>query len=176
LVTEGKELDFTIEPLAERHNRAAFCCTNQELEQYLRKQAGQDLKKRASAPFVITPDHKTIAGFYTLSQYAISLKDVPDEIAKSLPKYPLVPATLLGRLAVDKQFLGQGVGELLLMDAQRRALKLSKQIASAVLVVDAKDEQAVTFYTKYGFVELPGIVRRLFKPMGTIARLFPEDV
>ncbi len=170
-----KQLDLTIEPLAERHNRAAFCCTNQQLEQYLRKQAGQDFRKRASAPFVITPDHKTIAGFYTLSQYAINLKDVPEEIAKGFPKYPVVSATLLGRLAVDKQFLGQGLGELLLMDAQRRALKLSKQIASAVLLVDAKADQAVGFYKKYGFVELPAVERRLFKAMATIARLFPED-
>jgi ribosomal protein S18 acetylase RimI-like enzyme len=123
----------------------------------------------------LTPDHKTIAGFYTISQYSISLVDVTADIAKALPKYPVVSATLLGRLAVANQYLGQKLGEALLMDAQYRALQLSKKAASAALIVDAKDEKALAFYKKYNFIELPKVERRLFKPMATIARLFPEN-
>ena len=139
---------------------------------YLHKQAGQDLKKRAAVPFVITPDGETIAGYYTLSQYAVQLDAIPEEVAKKLPKYPIVPATLLGRLAVSTAFRGQGLGTLLLMDALNRALQHSRELASAGVVVDAKDAAALAFYKKYGFLELPRVERRLFLPMGTVEQLF----
>ncbi len=166
---------FVIEPLGARHDRAAFSCGNQQLDSYLQKQAGQDLKKRAAVPFVITPDHKAIAGFYTLSQYAVDLGELPEEVSRKMPRYPMVSATLLGRLAVSERFRGQGLGERLLMDALHRALQSSKQIASAAVIVDAKDDQAVAFYRKYGFIDLPKIEKRLFLPMGTIAQLFSEN-
>jgi len=139
---------------------------------YLHKQAAQDLKKRAAVPFVITPDGKTIAGYYTLSQYAVQLDAIPGEVAKKLPKYPIVPATLLGRLAVGTAFRGQGLGAMLLMDALNRALQHSRELASAGIVVDAKDAAALAFYKKYGFLELPRVERRLFLPMGTVEQLF----
>ena len=172
MADESQEPKFVIEPLGPEHDRAAFSCGSKELDSYLQKQAGQDLKKRAAVPFVITPDHRTVAGFYTLSQYALDLGSVPEEVAKRLPKYPMVSATLLGRLAVSSDFRGRGLGERLLMDALHRALDSSQQIASAAVVVDAKDEHAITFYTKYGFIELPSVNRRLFLPMGTIEQLF----
>jgi ribosomal protein S18 acetylase RimI-like enzyme len=175
LAKERKETHFVIEPLGAGHDRAAFSCGNQQLDSYLQKQAGQDLKKRAAVPFVITPDHKTIAGFYTLSQYAVDLGELPEEISKKMPRYPMVSATLLGRLAVSERFRGLRLGERLLMDALHRALRSSKQIASAAVVVDAKDDQAVAFYRKYGFIDLPKIEKRLFLPMGTITQLFSED-
>ena len=175
MTKEREEPHFVIEPLGARHDRAAFSCGNQQLDSYLQRQAGQDMKKRAAVPFVITPDHKTIAGFYTLSQYAMDLGELPEEIGKKMPRYPMVSATLLGRLAVSERFRGQRLGERLLMDALHRALQSSKQIASAAVVVGAKDDQAAAFYRKYGFMDLPKIERRLFLPMGTIAQLFPED-
>lgn len=163
---------FIIEPLGAKHDRAAFSCGVEALDNYLHKQAGQDLKKRAAVPFVLTNDGKTVAGYYTLSQFAVQLDVVPDEVAKKLPKYPMVSATLLGRLAISKAHRGQGLGELLLMDALKRSLDSSKQVASAAVVVDAKDNAAVSFYKKYGFLELPKVERRLFLPMGTIEQLF----
>lgn len=169
------ESHFVIEPLGVSHDRAAFSCGNQQLDSYLQKQAGQDLKKRAAVPFVITSDHKIIAGFYTLSQYAVDLGELPEDISRKMPRYPMVSATLLGRLAVSERFRGQGLGEKLLMDALHRALQSSKQIASAAVIVDAKDDQAIVFYRKYGFIDLPKIEKRLFLPMGTIAQLFSED-
>jgi ribosomal protein S18 acetylase RimI-like enzyme len=175
LTKESEEPHFVIEPLGARHDRATFSCGNQQLDSYLQKQAGQDLKKRAAVPFIITSDHKTIAGFYTLSQYAVDLGELPEEVSKKMPRYPMVSATLLGRLAVSERFRRQGLGERLLMDALHRALQSSKQIASAAVVVDAKDDQAVAFYRKYGFIDLPKIEKRLFLPMGTIALLFSED-
>ncbi len=162
-----------IEGLGDRHDRAGFNCGVAALDEYLRKQATQDARKHAAIPFVATPDGKTIAGYYTLSQYAVRLADIPENIAKKLPRYPVIPATLLGRLAVSTDFRGQGIGELLLMDAIYRALRTSREIASVAVVVDAKEEKAADFYRKYGFINLVESGGRLFLPMKTIARLFP---
>jgi ribosomal protein S18 acetylase RimI-like enzyme len=175
LVAEGQQSPaVTFEPLGSGHDRAAFSSSNLALNDYLRRQAGQDLRKRVAAPFVMTPDGRTIAGYYTLSQYAVDIDGLPEEVAQKLPKYPDVPATLIGRLAVDDRFRGQRLGEKLLMDALRRCLDTSRQVASAVVVVDAKDEDAVSFYKKYGFMELPGVARRLLLPMRTVAEMFNE--
>lgn len=132
----------------------------------------QDFKKHVAAPFVVTPDGKTIGGYYTLSQYAVQLKDIPEEFARKLPRYPVVPATILGRLAVATTFHGQRLGERLLMDALRRTLHSTAEVASAAVVVDAKDDDALSFYRKYGFIPLPLVERRLFLPMGTVAKMF----
>lgn len=172
MVPEPSQPKFAIEPLGDQHDRAAFSCGVEALDSYLHKQAGQDARRHAAVPFVATADGKTIAGYYTLSQYAIQLDAVPAAAAKKLPKYPMVPTTLLGRLAVSTEFRGRRVGETLLMDALRRSLELSKQVASTGVVVDAKDDSAVSFYTKYGFLDLPKVERRLFLPMGTIEQLF----
>ena len=186
MAQDEKPLKFFIEPLGPKHDRAAFSCGDEALDNYLHNQAGQDLKKHVAVPFVLTHDAKRIAGYYTLSQFAVALDEVPAEIAKKLPRYPMlspqeptagswgprVPATLLGRLAISKEFQGQKLGELLLMDALKRSLDTSKQLASAAVVVDAKDDAAIAFYKKYGFLDLPKIKRRLFLPMGTIERLF----
>ena len=142
------------------------------LDFYLQLQAGQDIRRRVAVAYVATTDGKMIAGYYTLSQYSVDLGSLPEEIARKLPKYPVVPATLIGRLAVATTFRGQGIGELLLMDALHRCLRGSKQTASAAVIVDAKDENAFAFYRKYGFLELPKIARRLFLPMATVESLF----
>jgi len=172
LAVEAEKPRFVVEPLGPKHDRAAFSCGVEILDAYLHKQAGQDLKKRVAVPFVITPDGTTIAGYYTLSQYSLQLDEVPAEVAKKLPKYPIVPAALLGRLAVSVAFRGQGHGATLLMDALYRTLQHSREVASAGVIVDAKDAAALAFYTKYGFLELPRIERRLFLPMGTVEQLF----
>ncbi len=154
------------------HRRAAFSCGVEQLDRYLHTQALQDLKKHAAVPFVLTEDGTTIAGYYTLSQFAVELDVVPSDVARRLPKYPMVPTTLLSRLAVSQNYRGQRLGEFLLMDALRRSLLMSRQIASAAVIVDAIDEAAATFYKRYSFLELPGVARRLFLPMGTIQETF----
>lgn len=163
---------FCIELLGPQHERAAFFCGVDSLDLYLKELAGQDLKKHAAVSFVLTPDGREIAGYYTLSQYAVQLANVPEHLAKKLPKYPMVPTTLIGRLAFSTAFRGQRHGETLLMDALNRILNHSKELASAGAIVDAIDDAAVAFYKKYGFLELPKVPRRLFLPIGTIETLF----
>jgi predicted GNAT family N-acyltransferase len=166
---------FLIEPFdKKKHNRTAFSCEHEALNTYLRQQASQDIRKHVAAVFVLTPDHKTIAGYYTLSQYAVDSNSMPEETMRNLglPKYKDLPATLLGRLARSLSFKGQGVGELLLIGALKQALDHSQRIASMAVVVDAKDDPAKTFYKKYGFLELPDHPNRLFLPMKTIEQMF----
>jgi len=93
-------------------------------------------------------------------------------MARRLPKYPEVPATLIGRLAISEKFRGQRLGEFLLLDALHRALEQSRQVASAAVIVDAKDESARRFYEHFDFLSLPGTPNHLFLPMRTIERLF----
>jgi predicted GNAT family N-acyltransferase len=167
--------EFVIEPFdKKKHNRTAFSCEHEALVQYLKQQASQDIQRRVAAVFVLTRDGSRIAGYYTLSQYAVRLSSVPDEIIKrfNLPHYQELPATLLGRLARDLDFKGQGIGELLLMAALRQALAQSRLIASMAVITDAKDQKAKAFYASYGFIELPDHFNRLFLPMETVEQLF----
>lgn len=120
---------------------------------------------------MLTPDGKAIAGYYTLSAYSVGLDKIPEEIAKKLTRMSEVPATLIGRLARSTAYKGRGIGEILLMDALKRSLANSAHVASWAVVVDAKDENAIVFYKKYGFMEIPGFPNRLFLPMATIAKL-----
>jgi len=172
-----QELRFRLEPLdKKKHNRAAFSCEHEPLNRYLREQASQEIKKSVAAVYVLTPDGKTIAGFYTLSQYAINVEDLPPEDAHKLrvPKYEKLPATWLGRLARSKEFQGMGIGGMLLAGALKLALEHSRHIASLVVVVDAKDEKARAFYRSYGLVSLPSHPNRLFIPMRSGGQVFPE--
>lgn len=120
---------------------------------------------------MLTPDGKTIAGYYTLSQYAVRLDVVPPEIAELVPRYPDIPATLIGRLARSLAFKGQGIGELLMVDALERIVESAAQVASAAIVVDAKDDEGRGLYTKFKFIELPDHPNRLFLPMATAENL-----
>ncbi|PYU82992.1 MAG: GNAT family N-acetyltransferase [Acidobacteria bacterium] len=169
---ERDTVQYRIEPLADKHNRAAFSCGVEALDRYLQRQAGQDVTKHVAVAFVITPDGETIAGFYTLSAHVLNLGDLLDNVAKKLPRYPNVPATLLGRLAVSIDFRGRGIGELLLLDAFKRVLANTQEVGSAVLVVDAKDERAREFYLRHDFIPLPSQPNRFFYTVKTIEKLF----
>lgn len=129
---------------------------------------------RVAAPFILTlnSDHKTIVGYYTLSALSIDLHNLPEDVIKKLPAYPLVPVTLLGRLAVGLEYRGKGGGEFLLSNALERALTQSSQIAAAAVVVDAIDEKAAEFYRHFDFLDFPDKPGRLFLTMKTIADIF----
>lgn len=168
---------YQFEPLdKKRHDRAAFSCGQDSLDRYLKEQATQEIKKRVAAVYVATLDGKTIAGYYTLSQYAIEADEFPSELIQQLhlPKYQKLPATLLGRLARAGQFKGSGIGDVLIMDALHRALEHSRSIASVAVVVDAIDEKARAFYERYGFIDFPNHPNRLFIPMKTAAQFFVD--
>jgi GNAT superfamily N-acetyltransferase len=168
--------ELHIEPLGD-HDRAAFSCGIEQLDRYLKQQASQDARKNVAVPFVLLTAEKRIIGFYTLSAAALRGDDLPQELLKRLrlPRYPELPATLIGRLAVDATFRGQRLGEMLLLHALKRSWMSSQQVASLAVIVDAKDESARQFYLRYGFLTFPENKRRLFLPMQTIEKLFTPD-
>jgi GNAT superfamily N-acetyltransferase len=163
-----------VEPLGKRDDRRAFSCGNELIDRYLNQQATQDASRHVAAPFVAVPNEgdTTILGYYTLSAFAIDLGTLPHSMSKKLPYYSLVPATLLGRLAVDRRHQGRGLGGLLLLDALHRACLQSSQIASAAFVVHAIDDHAFRFYRHFDFTPFPERPNHLFLPMATIASLF----
>jgi len=164
---------FRIEPLGKQHNRSAFSSGSEPLDRYLQRQAGQEARRHVAVTFVLVDtERQVLAGYYTLSATSIRLGDLPPEIAGKLPRYPLVPATLLGRLAIDTGYQGQGLGEFLLLDALHRSCTQSQVIAAMAVVVEAKDEPARSFYERYGFIRFPDQPYQLFLPMQTITRLF----
>ena len=159
-----------MEPLSSQHNRAGFDCGIEALDRYLREQAGQDMRRFLAAVFVLHDlEQERLAGYYTLAATAIVLADLPTELTRKLPKYPLIPATLLGRLAVEKRYQGQGLGTFLLLDALRHSL--NSEVASMAVVVEAKNGQAQAFYQYHQFVPFPNQPQRLYLPMTTIVKL-----
>jgi len=161
--------------LANSHNKKEFSCGMEMLDNYLQRQAGQDIKRKLAACFVLPDqDANLIKGYYTLSNNIIPLNMIPDSFKKRLPEtYSSIPATLLGRLAVDKRYHGQGIGKVLLIDALKRSFIISKSIGSFAVVVDPLDKEAECFYKKYGFIKLPDS-GKMFLPMKIINQLFEE--
>lgn len=159
--------------LHKKHNKANFDCGKSLLNQYLKIQAGQDVRRKLSACFVITEeDADVVIGYYTLSNFSIPNENLPENIRTKLPMaYAVIPVTLLGRLAVDIRCKGKGMGRWLLIDALKKAWYASHEIGSFAVVVDPLDEEAEIFYEKYGFIKLPDS-GKMFIGMATLRTLF----
>ncbi|MFZ5495333.1 MAG: GNAT family N-acetyltransferase [Verrucomicrobiota bacterium] len=164
-------MPYRFEPLTKQHDRAGFRCASAPLNAYLQQLARKDTERRVAAAFVMIDEvaPALIVGYYTLSAFAVEVMELPEVLQKRLPRYPRLPATLLGRLARDERC--PGTGSLLLMDALTRAHRQSAEIASLAVVADAKDEAALNFYRKFGFVHLGNHPNRVFLSMGTIEQL-----
>lgn len=172
MVSRPREL--CVEPLdGKRHDRASFSSGVESLDAYLATQASQDVRRKANAVFVLlrADEPRTVLGYFTLCAYGLVPGAVPAEARKHLPRYPLVSATLIGRLAVATSHQGQGLGAALLARALRKAYESADVVGSSMVVVDAVDENAAEFYAAHGFIRLPESTR-LVLPMQTIARLF----
>jgi len=158
------------------HDRAAFSCGVPELDEYIKLLAGQHARKKISATSVLLVDSPNrIAGYHSLSSTRLNLGDLPPALVKLYPRYAEgIPATLLGRLAVDLSYRGNGWGSALLINALERALLATSAVASAFVIVRAVDAQATRFYRRYGFSEFPGDSRRLYLPMKTVQQLVEQ--
>jgi ribosomal protein S18 acetylase RimI-like enzyme len=163
-------LALVIEPLAKHHDRARFSCGQPDLDDWFRLRASQDEKRNVARVLVAVDAELGVIGFYSLSSLSLSMDNLPEEIARKLPRYEAVPAALIGRLARDKRVRGQGIGELLLADAIRRILAAGRSIAVFAIVVDAKDEPAADFYKAFDFQPFPLRPRRMFLLTATAAR------
>jgi GNAT superfamily N-acetyltransferase len=138
------------------------------LDAYLQRQATQDVRRRIAQVFVAVGD-ADIAGYYSLSAASFDRKDLPAEMAKRLPRY-LVRAAILGRLAVDRPYQGRKLGTFLMLDATDRVLQASAAMAVYALIVDAKSDDAMRFYERFGFRRFPASPRRLFLPLESFVK------
>ncbi|MGB7102240.1 MAG: GNAT family N-acetyltransferase [Xanthobacteraceae bacterium] len=166
----ASEGPLRVEALGPHHDRSSFASGVEPLDRYFRSQAGQDARKNMAAPFVLVLPDGAIGGYYTLSATGVKLTEFPVDITRKLPRYPLVPATFLGRLAVDQTYQGRGYGHFLLADALFRAVR--SEIASFAIIVDAKNDAARRFYERESFLPFPDQPLRLFRSMADIAKLY----
>jgi GNAT superfamily N-acetyltransferase len=162
-------MSLIIEKLNKDHKKSDFDCGNEQLNQYIRKQAKQDVNRDLSICYVLneTTERKVI-GFYTLSGNSIDRNDFPaDLISKMPPSYLTLPTILLSRLAIDKNYRSKGYGELLLMDALKNCISISETLGILAVVVDPIDTSAIKFYKKYGFILIPSN-NKMFIPIKTL--------
>lgn len=162
-----------IEFLKNHHQKTNFDCGYDTLNNYIKFQAGQDVKRKLTACYVLfDEDSKRIQGYYTLSNNSIALSNLPEIYKNKLPKsYQSIPTILLGRLAIDKEFQGFAYGKILLIDALKRSYEVSNEIGSFAVVVDPIDKTAEEFYLKYDFIKLPDS-GKMFITMKTLKLLF----
>lgn len=157
---------FRIALLNDEHDCSAFNCGSKSLDGYLRQQVTQDSRRRITACFVALDADNRIGGYYTLASASLLWSELPAHIGKKLPRYPSVPMVRLGRLAVDQNFQGRGLGGALLADALDRAIRL--EIAAYAMVDDAKDDRAAMFFHHHGFIILPTAKMTLFLPLASV--------
>ncbi len=163
---------FIIEPLATAHRRTDFTCGNDRIDAYFSNTVSQDVKRNYATCFVAKEiATNRVAGFYTLSSSNVPLTDVPEALAKKLPRYPTVPAVLIGWLGRDRDYAGLGLGDALLFDAIRTVA--TAPIGAHAIFADAIDEQAAAFYAGFGFFPLVSRPKTLFMPIKTALELIP---
>jgi ribosomal protein S18 acetylase RimI-like enzyme len=161
---------FIVELLAD-HDREGFTCGTEALDRYFKSQVTQDIRRHVTNCFVaIEVSSETIAGYYTIAAASIPTPDLPEAVTKKLPRYPVLPAVRVGRLAVDLRFKGRGLGGALLADAAARGLKA--EAAAFAMLVDAKDDAASAFYEHHGFQKLASQPQSLFLALATAEKAF----
>lgn len=157
------------EPLGPQHDRSAFSCGRDDLDDWFRRRAGQDQRRDLARVFVAVDPDAGVVGFYSLSAFTLALDQLPQALSRKLPRYDAIPAALIGRLARDERVRGKGVGDLLVADAVWRILDTARSLAVFAIVVDAADEQAAAFYASFGFQPFPLHPQRLFLTVATAA-------
>ena len=159
-----------LRPLAGNHDRQAFDCGRQELDDWLRQVARQHQDKGLSKTFVAIREEapERICGYYALTLAELENRHLPEAWRKKLPRR--IPGVRLARLAVDRQYQGKGLGELLLIDALTRAKRIYTESGGIGLFVDALDEPAAGFYRSFGFTAAPDNPLLLFLPVAVIGK------
>jgi GNAT superfamily N-acetyltransferase len=159
---------FSVKELqAKRHDRTGFDCGEELLNQYLRTLAGQHRVKGIATTFVLVDSERSsrILGYYSLSAASLAFEGLIEADRKGLPAYP-VPAVRIGRLATSLSVRGQGLGELLLQNAIRRALQARNTLGVHAVLVEAKNSVPERFYRKYGFRLCDLRSKQLYLPLG----------
>lgn len=151
------------------HPRNEFDCGDVDLDRYFKTQVTQDIRRHVAHCFVAVNSWGQVAGYYTLAASSVLLADLPQALAKKLPRYPTVPVARMGRLAVTQSAQQIGLGSALLADALTRVFQAD--VAAYAMVVDAKHEDAVLFYEKHGFKQFSSQPMSLWLPMNAVVSL-----
>jgi GNAT superfamily N-acetyltransferase len=158
-------MSYQSEVLDERHRLTTFECGKPELDLWLRESARHAQAMRTCTTTVWQSGDGVVVAYYGLSAPVIEKQRLSRSIARGNPER--IPATLIGRLALDRSLQGNGLGGALLADALEKILLASRAIAVRFVVVDAIDEDAAKFYQKHGFKETP-VLNRLVRKMSDV--------
>ena len=150
-----------------RHDRSGFACGEPALNAFLQRHAHQNMRKGISQTWVLVPQDEpiTIAGYYCLAPAEVDLANLQPADARPLPPYP-IPCFRMGRLARALRWRGEGIGALLIGLTVERALQARQSVGGYALIVDAKGEEAKTFYRRYGFRPYLDTPNSLYLPLG----------
>jgi len=163
-----------VELLTKKHVKDHFDCGVFSLNEYLVRFARQNDQKNISRTFVAVDNNKRVFGYYSINTASIEFREIPENIAKGLPRYP-IPAVRLSRLAVDLKMQSTGLGERLLINALKRVYLSGREMGIKCIIVDSINDKAKAFYEHYGFFSLPGQEFKLFLSIETINQLFEEE-
>jgi len=157
------------EPISKKHDRDAFDCGEEALNEFLRRYArkSHDLGGAKTFLAIDDGDNKAILGFYSLSPASVEYARTPDIVKRGLARHD-VPGFRLARLAVDRKLQGQGIGGQLLLAAGRRCLRAAAEIGGVVLIIDAKNEKVARWYASYGAAPLLDAPLSLLLPLATM--------
>jgi len=159
---------FRVEPLGPQHDRQGFTCGVDALDRYFHQIVTQDIRRRLTHCLVAVDPDGGVAGYYTLAATSIPVTNLPQDVTRRLPRYPVLPAGLIGRLAVATRHAGQGLGSALIVDAIARASRT--EMAIFALIVEAKDATAAAFYGHLGFRPFVHRPMALFLPLAEASR------
>jgi len=141
-------------PLTAKHDTEDFWSGEETLDNWLRERALDNMAVSASRTYVICPPSSLqVIGFYAICMGQIFNQEVIGSMRRNMPRQ--IPAVILGRLAIDKKWQGQGLGKELLQDAVQRSIRAVQEISARLLIVHAISANAEAFYSHYGFTRLP---------------------
>lgn len=156
------------EPIGKQHDRGAFDCGDEALNQFLNRHARQSHEKGGAKTYLaVSENNEKVLGYYSLSPASIAYERAPEVIKRGLARHD-VPVFRLGRLAIDLSVQSQGLGGQLLLAAGRRCLLVAAQVGGVALLIDAKNERVAEWYANYGAVPLLDAHLSLLLPFKTI--------
>jgi len=182
-MTASKPSAYTIEPFdPEKHDRAAFSCGVEQVDNYFQKTANKLAKADNVRLYVMIDPAGTVIGFYALNAHAVHFTDLPAKFARTRPSHGNIPAAYISMIGRDQRFRGGGYGGDLLVDALRRIAVAADAIGVAVVMLDVLDcgdpdrvARRKTLYESYGFLSLASNPLRMFLPVSIVRKLIVED-
>lgn len=159
---------------ARRHNVGRFRCGKSDLDAYLHETVARDEHQRTAVAYVLVDADESaqlrrVIGYFTLNSFAFATRQARRrDQDRHFGRYDPVPAILIGRLALDTDFQGRGLGSVLMVSALAQVVTIGETLGVAVVVVHAIDDEAAAFYEHQGFTRFRDEPHHLYFPRATI--------